>query len=179
MCDTLFDMMEHTKEIPGIDKRYQASAEGHIVSYMGRTPRKLASGLSKSGLYRTVSVLEVGGRRVNGDVHRLVCKAFHGLPQKPKMQASHLDGNSHDNRPENLMWETPLDNSRRKRLHGTDDQGVKNSRAHLTRENLVEIKALRKLGWTQLAIADKLGVRRTTITRALNGTRYGGQIHEN
>lgn len=167
-----------TQEIPGIDPRYQAADTGHIVSYMGKTPRILASGLSKSKLYNTVSILRVDGTRVNRDVHRMVCEAFHGLPPLPKMQASHLDGNSHDNRPANLLWETPLENLSRKKLHGTDDEGVKNTRAHLTKDNLVEIIALRKLGWTQLAIADKLGVRRTTINRALSGARYGGQLAE-
>jgi len=171
-------MMEHTREIPGIDPRYQASADGCIISYMGKKPRQLAGGISKSGLYRTVSILKGSGRRVNNDVHRLVCKAFHGLPPQEGMQASHLDGNSHNNKPENLAWETPAENSARKLVHGTHDRGTFNSRAHLTPENLKEIRLLREQGWTQKAIADKLGVGRTTITRALSGARYGGQIEE-
>lgn len=171
-------MMEHTREIPGIDKRYQASEEGHIISYMGKKPRQLAAAISSNKLYRTVSVLDTEGRRKNNDVHRLVCKAFHGLPPQEGMQASHLDGNSHNNKPENLAWETPAENLSRKLAHGTHDTGTFNSRAHLTQENLVEIRLLREQGWTQQAIADKLGVRRTTINRALSGVRYGGQIEK-
>lgn len=129
-------------------------------------------------MYHVVSVLLEDGRRTYRNVHNLVCRAYNGLPPHPEMQASHLNGNSHDNRNTNLLWETREDNLARRKLHGTDDQGVKNSRAHLTRDNLIEIKALRKLGWTQLAIADKLGVRRTTVNRALSGARYGGQIEE-
>lgn len=170
--------MEHTREIPGIDSRYQASADGHIISYMGKKPRQLAEGLSSNKLYHLVSVLDKKGQRKSVNVHRLVCLAFHGKPHSEGMQTSHLDGDSHNNRPENLLWETATENLRRKQEHGTHDTGTFNTRAHLTQENLREVRLLREQGWTQKAIADKLGVSRTTITRALSGARYGGQIEE-
>lgn len=165
-------MMEHTREIPGIDPRYQASVEGHIISYMGKKPRQLAGGISKSGLYLTVSVLEDSGRRVNNDVHRLVCKAFHGMPPQEGMQASHLDGNSHNNKPENLAWETPAENSARKLEHGTHDRGYNNSRAVMTPERVATALSMRYAGATQKEIAKVLGVSRTTVLRVINKQRY-------
>jgi len=46
-------------------------------------------------------------------VHRLVCAAHCGPPPTPAhSQVHHLDGNPSDNRPENLAWATPSDNTR-------------------------------------------------------------------
>lgn len=51
-------------------------------------------------------------------VHRVVCEAFHGHCP-PGMEASHLDGDAANNRPENLRWESHGENVRRRRDHGT------------------------------------------------------------
>ena len=162
------------RAIPGVDTRYMAREDGAIVSLMGVEPRVLAGGASANGDYLTLSVLLESGRRVSRDVHRLICLAFHGEPPTPGMHASHISGDSSDNSAANLAWETPRENLLRKVHHGTHDHGVNNSRAHLTGDDLGTIKRLRQDGWTQLAIANHLGVGRTTVNRALTGARYGG-----
>lgn len=64
-------------------------------------------------------------------VHRLVLQTFVGEPPTEKHQASHKDGNPLNNDLENLCWELPLVNSRRKIDHGTSGKGEKNTQAKL------------------------------------------------
>jgi hypothetical protein len=56
--------------------------------------------------------------------HVVVLEAWHGI-RPDGHQASHLNGDRTDNRPDNLMWETAVANNRRKRLHGTQPAGDK------------------------------------------------------
>lgn len=46
----------------------------------------------------------------NLKIHRLVCEAFHGPANLPKMVVIHLDENAKNNRPENLKWGTQKEN---------------------------------------------------------------------
>ena len=63
------------------------------------------------------------GNGIKFGVHRLVCMAFHGMPENEKLEAAHLDGNAHNNTPDNLTWATPRENNQMKRLHGTYFKG--------------------------------------------------------
>lgn len=51
----------------------------------------------------------VGGKLVS--LHRMIAEAFHGLPDE-KMHTDHINGDSQDNRPENLRWVTHSENLR-------------------------------------------------------------------
>lgn len=50
-------------------------------------------------------------RLKNYFVHILVCTAFHGPRPTPKHQVDHINRDRWDNRPENLRWVTPHENS--------------------------------------------------------------------
>lgn len=43
--------------------------------------------------------------------HILVCTAFHGPRPSPRHQVDHINRDRFDNRPENLRWVTPHENS--------------------------------------------------------------------
>ena len=43
--------------------------------------------------------------------HILVCTAFHGPRPSPRHQVDHINRDRFDNRPENLRWVTPRENS--------------------------------------------------------------------
>lgn len=58
-------------------------------------------------------------------VHRLVCEAFHGPPPGPDYQAAHEDGNTSNNRADNLSWKTPVENEADKIRHGTALAGAR------------------------------------------------------
>ncbi len=44
-------------------------------------------------------------------VHQVVCTAFHGPEPEPHMVVDHIDTNRCNNRPENLIWRTRLENA--------------------------------------------------------------------
>ena len=49
--------------------------------------------------------------RKNYWFHILVCNAFHGPRPSPRHQVDHINRDRFDNRPENLRWVTPHENS--------------------------------------------------------------------
>lgn len=100
-----------------------------------------------------------------------MCEAFHG-PRPEGYDCSHLDDDKDNNRPENLKWETPLENQSRRRGNGIDDRGVLNSRAALDVESLAQVRAWLAEGKTTVWISDSLGVSRSVISRVKNGHRY-------
>ena len=92
------------------------------------------------------------------------------------MVCSHINGNWRDNRPVNLIWETQAENILKKKEHGTDDTGFKNSRSKITLEQLVEIrKLLAEKELTHEKIGDIFGVNRVFITKISTNARYKGQ----
>lgn len=81
------------------------SAPAYEASDAGRI-RNAATGHVLSLLAHPRGYLQVhlGGRRRNQLVHRLVCEAFHGIPESPTHHADHLDFDKTNNRPGNLRW---------------------------------------------------------------------------
>lgn len=139
--------------------------------------RKLSQNVQTNGKYYVVSIKKNGdGKYRTQRVHRLVCMAFHGLLIDHNSTVSHLDGNWRNNIPSNLTWESYSDNHNRKKEHGTDDIGIKNSRSSIDLETLTEIRKLLSLGTlTQKDIGAKFGLSRIFITKIKNGHRYKGQ----
>lgn len=170
------------KHIPGF-KGYFAGEDGKIYcnlpmgkqSGIGNT-RMLAGAIQSSGKYFYVSIKSDNGKRTTKRVHRLVCLAFWGIPNDEKDTVSHLDGNWRNNKPHNLRWESLSDNHNRKKEHGTDDIGVKNSRSSIGLGTLRKIRKLLSLGiLTQKEIGAKFGLSRLFITKIKNGHRYKNQ----
>lgn len=70
------------------------------------------------------------------------------------------------------MWEAQAENLLRKHDHGTDDTGFKNSRAVMTPDRVQMVHSLIAQGYAHQAVAEALGVSRTTISRIVNKKRY-------
>lgn len=165
--------MLNIKEIPE-HEGYLADSDGNIYSSRGKKLKKLAPAQGKNG-YQWVSVKRDMGRRYHNSLHRLTCMAFHGLPPGPFHTASHIDGNMHNNKASNLMWETQKDNLKRKIEHGTADSGYKNSRALIDKSTLKMIRELLASGeYTHKQIGERLGLSRAFISKINSGLRYKG-----
>jgi hypothetical protein len=164
--------METFKLIPD-SENYYAGYDGNIYSNFGKGFKKLQPSLQGNKKYLALSIVKNGIRK-HHRVHRLVCEAFHGVPEKG-MTCSHLDGNAFNNRPDNLKWETFKINLSRKKDHGTDDTGYKNSRAKITEDELKQIRELLKTGQTHKSIGIMFGVNRVFITKINIGYRYKDQ----
>lgn len=111
---------------------YFADANGHVYASCGR---RLSASVVRG--YLRVSI-----KRKSRYVSRLVCEAFHGPKPTLIHQAAHNDGVRTNNRPDNLRWATPQENSDDKKLHGTELRGERNGNARLTSANVLEIRAI-------------------------------------
>ena len=157
---------------------YYAGEDGNIYgnlpigkSKIGKL-RQLKPGIQSTGKYYVVSVKKDGIRKTHR-VHRLICETFHGTPSDTKLTVSHLDGNWKNNIPSNLKWESYSDNLNHKKEHGTDDNGYKNSRAKINKEQLLLIrKLLSEKELTHKQIGNIFNVSRVFITKIANRYRY-------
>jgi hypothetical protein len=157
------------REIPGFPG-YCATEDGEIVSLRVSPPRVL----SKQHLpedygrgYYYVNVKTGSGRasRRLVLVHRLVLLAYHGDPPDGH-QARHLNGNSLDNRIENLAWGTASENVLDQRRHGTaayDRCGEEANGSRLTEPQVREIERRGRSGESALALAAEFGVTRRHV----------------
>lgn len=147
---------------------------GHSGRFVSRTPQGLAGCITSRG-----RVL-VGGRRVGENYkrflsYRLIASAFHG-PCPEGMECSHINGNTLDNRPRNLAWETHAANERRKVEHDSLYCGENHHRARLREVDVESIRALgrrfpvgsRPAGFVR-NLASSYGVGKTTIYKILGG----------
>ncbi len=71
-------------------------------------------------------------------VHKIVLEAFVGK-NPPGTECCHNDGNSGNNRLDNLRWGTHLENMEDQRRHGTRAWGQKHPRAKLNDQQVAEI----------------------------------------
>lgn len=117
------------KDIPGYEGLYQASSSGRI-RVLDRTVWRGPLGycVKKGHLLTQCKITPRGtsyyyvhlyksGKRRGVSVAVLVCATFNGPKPKSingstRVDCMHLNGDSFDNRPENLAWGTHLDNMR-------------------------------------------------------------------
>lgn len=162
-------MNELYAPVPGWEGFYEVSDQGSVRSldrYVShwRGGQRLYPGkelIPKTDRYGYQEVgLSREGKKVSCKVHTLVLRAFSG--EANGLQARHLNGNAVDNRLENLVWGTALENSADRVKHGTQVR-------KLTEEQVKEIKELCKQGMTQRIIALKFGVSHGLISNIHQG----------
>jgi len=127
ICLLCEQIVEKWKPIVSYEGLYEVSNLGRVKTFHkgGNYPDlenipKLKAQTSDQDGYKRVSLY--GKSRGLKDnciaVHRLVLEAFVG-PCPEGMESSHIDGDCANNRLENLLWETHLQNNKRKIEHGT------------------------------------------------------------
>lgn len=83
------------------------------------------------------------GTHVNPLVHQLVMFAFNGIKKYPEWEIDHINGDSHDNRLENLEYVTSSENSIRALrlgLQKPEDMSKANWLRKITPEQVIEMK---------------------------------------
>ena len=107
--------MEIWKPIPGYEGIYDASNHGRIrgKGRNGKCGKIKAQRVHESAggwQYLKVDLYKKGKRKTHR-VHRLILMAFRGLPRKNQVgRHTGEDGDTFDNRPENLEWGTQQEN---------------------------------------------------------------------
>jgi hypothetical protein len=173
---------EEWRPVKGYEGIYSISSLGRLR----RDPATFKHGPNKihNGFTRKVGpsagyvfyCLNRDGREVCRSAHRLVAEAFL-KPDRRRPHVNHKNGIKNDNRPENLEWATPMENTR----HSIDVLGRKPSsinsprgEAHynhkLTDIQVQEIKLRSATHERKLDIAKAYGVSRMTVLRIQQGS---------
>lgn len=110
----------------GFEADYEVSDRGRVRrATPGRGARAghvLSPHITRNG-YQQVA-LRRDGKTFSRLVCQLVCESFHG-PRPTGMEVRHLNGQSADDRPENLAWGTHFENMQDVRRHGTHHNSAK------------------------------------------------------
>lgn len=130
-------ILRRIPESPNDD--YRAGSDGQIYSrtqYAGFGRKiyvdwyALKGHLNEKG-YASVSLCH-NSIKVTKSVHRLICSAFHGIPNPKNLQVRHLNGIEKDNRPSNLKWGTQAENWMDRKAHGHGINGEKHPMSKLS-----------------------------------------------
>lgn len=164
-------MEEIWKEINIANRVYYVSNMGNVKNSKGML---MSQRTSKDG-YKLVRFWfprenpKVGQRKWKGKqilVHRLVAMAF--IPNPNNLSdVNHIDRDRTNNRVDNLEWMTHTDNVKYSHKMGGYDghsTGIKNPKARLTEEQVIEIRRKYDSGeMTQMEIAKEYNVGWSTI----------------
>jgi hypothetical protein len=149
---------------------YLVTDTGHIISLIKKKPHVMAP--TQCGKYKTVRLKTSNGSYRTCYIHQLVLMGFNGA-RPEKYQAAHLDGNSENNRLENLAWTSTKENAYHRVLHGTSGKGEQNAMAKLTQAQVNEMRRIRQqTGQTYKQIAEQFGVAAMTAFRAIKGESW-------
>jgi len=175
-------MAEIWKDIPGYGGHYEASSLGRIrvkprvvvrphsrtgelkeFSYPGR---ELSLNKSTGGYMKVTIVF--GGKTVSINSRILVAEAFHGA-RPDGLVVCHCNGISNDNRPENLRWDTPLENNRDRIRHGTAPLGEKHPMARMKASDIAYIRAN---NLTTRQVRERYGISNSQAFRIVKGDSW-------
>ena len=137
--------------------------------YYINTGKQLQGSKYKNGYRYTVFYQD--GQRIRERTHRLVCESFYGLSS---LVVNHKDGDKSNNAIENIEWATTSINTK----HAYDNGLIKKAKGEdshfskLTRENIVRIHQLLKLGLTHDEISKIFSVNRSTISYISRGETW-------
>lgn len=165
-------MIEIWKPVVGLENIYSVSNVGRIKrtgkargARVGHFIRPQIGGTD--GKYHKVILGRNHGRDY---VHRIVAKAFHGPPPTTKHEVNHINGNTKDNRVDNLEWVTRSENNYHSYTalgrKASPSVGEKQWNSKLTEDKVREIRRLWATNeYLQRELADMFGVLQTTISR--------------
>lgn len=173
-------MKEIWKKVPGYEK-YQISNFGKVRHIRTGRLKKFCIQQYDGPPYLTVQLqknasVEPNFRKRNKPIriHRLLLMAFVRMPEDGEI-GCHKNGNSMDNRLENLYWGTRKDNAQDSIRHGTFKfikpvYGESHPRAKFSNELIEKIRAeyTGKRGH-QKALCEKYGIKQITMSAILTG----------
>lgn len=149
---------------------FRRGRSGEVVACRSIRGKILKPHRNQSG--REVVGVNYQGRAKNHFVHRLVCAAFHGPPPFPEAQTCHNNGDSSDNRPENLRWDTAKGNAQDRYLHGTMLHGERSPHSKLTDDLVLMFRRRAADGLSFYDLPEAAPFGRAAIWRAVTGDTW-------
>jgi hypothetical protein len=170
-------MSDYWREIPGWEGFYEVSYRGEVRSMTRRIPNNRGFDVVRNAQlrrqqtdkqgYKIVPLSRAGNHQLR-KVHQLVLEAFVGPRPFPEAQTLHINGDSGDNRLENLKWGTAKENGRDKSNHGSN-KGHRNGFSKLTPFQAFMAFEL-KLPYRE--IAEILGVKTACVKSLKRGVTW-------
>jgi hypothetical protein len=169
--------MEEWRKIPGLPEHYEANADGRVRS-LGRPVTRsdgLTIHLREKYLRVYYSPADGYGRiGMSGKlylIHRAIALAF--LPNPDNLpEVNHKNGDSQDNRADNLEWVTGSQNKRHAVENDLVCYGSRKPCAKLHEYDVTNIWIMLSFGWSERRIAAKLGVSRGIIRSIKQGKTW-------
>jgi len=176
------------KDIPGYIGRYAVTKDGRVWSYKKLTPIGLRGGIRVDGdQWMTLSVSNAGkgyhrialvnknGQRRMWLVHRLVAMTYIDNPRGLPF-VNHINGDTTDNRVENLEWCDAKGNAVHAYGKGwisiPNQSGEHNSQAKIKPDDVRRIRVMASRGMGDTLIARTLGLSRSTVKGITKGETW-------
>jgi hypothetical protein len=170
------DTKEIWKGITNYEKLYLISNLGRIISTRN-TMKELEDSPFGNGKilklnkrkdgYRWISLYRKG-HMIQRLVHRLVLETFVGPSPDNKNVCRHLDGDPSNNRLDNLMWGTDVENALDRKRHGCTTDGED---SHLSKLSRLDVEMIRDLWATgkykQVEIGKPFGVKQNAVSHII------------
>jgi hypothetical protein len=160
-------MQEIFKDVVGYEGLYQVSNLGNVRSLRYHKFKLL--NLRKSIYGYTLVDLYSNKIKRTFNVHRLVAITFIDNPNN-KREVNHINGIKHDNRLENLEWNTREENREHAKKTGLiNNKGVNNHQCKLKEYDIIKIKNDNR---PQSKIAKDFNISQTQVSRIKTNKRW-------
>jgi len=163
-------LAENWNAVVGYEGIYQVSDRGRvqrIAGGRGAVPFRILKTHTGKRRYTSV-ILSRDCRPRTYSLHRLVAEAFHGLVPEG-CEVNHKNGNTHDNRADNLEWVSHTENQRHSVNVLKNDIGEKHPMAKQTNASILEIRALHASGHlTNSKIAARFDTTSSNVSMIVN-----------
>ncbi len=168
-------MIEEFKDVPDFPG-YRISNFGYVQSCwkVGRSPEMIKNqwrdlrSTNRTERYDQVNLTKRDGSRKVMKVHSLVASIFLKKPKtSKKLCVRHLDGNSKNNRVDNLAYGTYKENEADKKIHGRDYKSK-----IFTKEDIIYIRSLPKTKENREMLSMKYGVTTHHIYAIISKRRH-------
>jgi len=148
------------KPIPGYDKFYEASTDGHIRR-IGKS-QVLTPSTNNIGYHRVCMHVD-NGKQINKYVSRLIAVTFVPNPDN-KSEVNHINGIKTDNRACNLEWSTRSENETHAYQTGLASVGSAHSQSKISEEDVKRIRQLRAEGYLLRQLSSMFKLSESTLS---------------
>ena len=161
----LYEVSDHG-QVRSVDREVVFS-NGRVYQYPSHV---LSPFIDKDG-YRRVQ-LSSSGKTRKFFVHRLVLSAFTPTDGWETLQVRHGDDTPSNNHLSNLCWGTGQDNSNDCVERGRSPRGEKNARAKVTADDILNIRHMFSIGFSQATITAFFGLSKAHVYQIVNGNKW-------